>query len=76
MAFCKLLFLALRKDLFGGSQVRVKDVGQGGMLVKGEGNVQFVVKGGCVDITSHLKGLLSVSDTSMLKLAHAAASRV
>lgn len=74
-AFCKLLFLALDKNLFGGSQVRV-DVGQGGMLVKGNGDVQFVAKDGCVEISAHRSALNAVDDKTMLDLGRKAAARV
>lgn len=73
--FCKLLFLALDKNMFGGSQVRV-DVGQGGMLVKGNGDVQFVAKNGCVEISAHRSGLKAVDDKTMLDLGRKAAARV
>lgn len=74
-AFCSLLVTALRQDLFGGDQVRVDDVGDGGMLVKGVGSVQFVAHGGCVSIdASH--GDTYPSDDIMLDLARTAAGRV
>ena len=74
-ALCKLLFLALDKNLFGRDQVRVDDVGQAGMLVKGEGNVQFVVKGGCVTIDAY-RADSKVDDATMLDLGRRAAKRV
>lgn len=73
--FCEFLFLALEQDLFGGDQVRVDDIGQGGMLVKGAGNVQFVVNGGCVEISASGAGLAAIDDTTMLELAKTAAER-
>lgn len=72
--YCKFLFLALDQGLFGGDQVRVDDIGQGGMLVKGNGNVQFVVNGGCVTIASG-PGLEPFDDPTMLELAKTAAER-
>ncbi len=74
-AFCKLLFLALEKDFFGGAQVRVNDVGDGGMLVKGNGNVQFVSHGGCVAIDAAV-GDSHPADATMLGLGRTAANRV
>lgn len=74
-AFCALLVEALRQDLFGGDQVRVDDVGDGAMLVKGNGDVQFTVEGGCVDVSGSL-GDGSVSDDVMLDLARTAGGRV
>lgn len=73
--FCKLLFLALDKNYFGGDQVRVDDVGDGGMLVKGNGNVQFVVHGGCISIDAAI-GDGSPPDDTVLGLARTAAGRV
>jgi hypothetical protein len=73
--FCKLLFVALQSNLLGGDQVRVEDVGDGAMLVRGNGNVQFVVHGGCVSITA-MVGDTSPSDDTTLSLARTAASRV
>jgi hypothetical protein len=72
--FCKLLFLALDQNLFGGAQVRV-DVGQGGMQVKGNGNVQVVVAGGCLTIQAS-KGDTKVDDATVLGLAKTATQRV
>lgn len=74
-AFCKLLFVTLQNNVFGGDQVRVEDVGEGGMLVKGNGNVQFVVHGGCISITAAL-GDTNPSDDTVLSLARTAAGRV
>jgi hypothetical protein len=73
--FCKLLFLALKNNLFGGAQVRVDDVGDGGMLVKGNGNVQFVVHGGCVSVDATV-GDTHPPDDTVLSLARTAAGRV
>ena len=72
-AFCKLLFMALDKNFFGGAQVRA-DVGQGGMQVKGGGNVQFVVGGGCLEINAR-KGGTSVDDATVLAMAKTATGR-
>lgn len=74
-AFCTLLVEALQQDLFGGDQVRVDDVGDGAMLVKGNGDVQFTVEGGCIDVSGSL-GDGSVSDEIMLDLARTAGGRV
>lgn len=73
---CELLFLALEKDMFGGDQVRRDDVGDGGMLVKGNGNVQFVVKGGCVEVDGSVDYDKSVDDETMIRLAKTASGRV
>lgn len=73
---CKLLFLALDKNFFGGDQVRRDDVGDGGMLVKGNGNVQFVVNGGCVEVAANLDNDTKVDDETMVQLARTAAGRV
>ena len=73
--FCTLLMETLRQDRFSGDQIRVDDVGDGGMLVKGLGNVQFVVQGGCVSIDA-IHGDTRPSDDIMLDLAKTAAGRV
>lgn len=73
--FCKLLFLALDQDMFGGVQVRVDDVGDGGMLVKGNGNVQFVVGGGCVEVAGNVDLDTEIDDDTMVRLAKTAAER-
>jgi hypothetical protein len=73
--FCTLLMAALRQDRFSAPQVRVDDVGGGGMLVEGIGNVQFVAHGGCISVdASH--GDTHPSDDIMLDLAKTAAGRV
>jgi hypothetical protein len=72
--FCKLLFTALEKNFFAGDQVRV-DVGQGGMQVRGGGNVQFVVAGGCLTISAS-KGGTKVDDATVLAMAKTASGRV
>jgi hypothetical protein len=74
--WCKLLFLALDKDIFGGVQVRVDDIGQGGMLVKGLGNVQFVVNGGCVSIDVAKTSDQAADDDTVLAMARLAATRL
>ena len=61
------------KNFFGGAQVRA-DVGQGGMQVKGGGNVQFVVGGGCLEINAK-KGGTSVDDATVLAMAKTATGR-
>jgi hypothetical protein len=73
---CKLLFLALDKDIFGGAQVRIDDIASGGMLVKGNGNVQLVVHRGCVEVAGRLTYDKKVDDDTMLGLAKTAAGRV
>lgn len=73
--FCKLLFLALDQDMFGGVQVRVDDVGDGGMLVEGNGNVQFTVGGGCIEVDGILDFDTKIDDDTMLQLAKTAAER-
>lgn len=73
---CKLLFLALDKNMFGGAQVRIDDIASGGMLVKGNGNVQLVVKGGCLEVDGRLTYDKKVDDDTMLGLAKIAAGRV
>lgn len=73
---CKLLFLALDKDIFGGAQVRIDDIASGGMLVKGHGNVQLVVHRGCVEVAGRLTYDEKVDDDTMLGLAKTAAGRV
>jgi hypothetical protein len=72
---CKLLFLALDTDTFGGVQVRVDDVGDGGMLVTGGGNVQFVVGGGCIEVDGTVDFDTKIDDDTMLRLAKTAAER-
>jgi hypothetical protein len=74
-SFCKLLYLALDKNLFGGQQVRVDDVGDGGMQVKGNGNVQFTTHGGCVEVSGTTSSG-HVDDATMLDMAKTAAGRV
>jgi hypothetical protein len=73
---CKLLFLALDKNMFGGSQVRIDDIESGGMLVKGNGNVQLVVDGGCLEVDGRMTYDKKVDDATMLRLAKTAAGRV
>ncbi len=73
---CKLLFLALDKNLFGGAQVRIDDIASGGMLVKGNGNVQLVVNGGCLEVDGRLTYDKKIDDATMLRLAKTAAGRV
>ena len=72
--FCKILFTVLKQNMFGGAQVRA-DVGQGGMQVKGGGNVQFVVAGGCLEINA-TKGDKKVDDAIVLAMAKTATGRV
>lgn len=74
--FCKLLFLTLDQNMFGGAQVHVDDVGDGGMLVKGNGNLQFVVGGGCIEVAGTVDHDTKIDDATMLQLAKTAAERV
>lgn len=79
-AFCKLLYLALEKNIFGhgsgrGVQLRINDIGNGGMLVQGNGNVQITVAGGCFTIDA-AAGEVPVADGTMLSLARTAVTRV
>lgn len=73
--FCKLLYLALEKNIFGGVQQRIDGIGNGGMLVKGGGNVQIAVAGGCFTIDGR-SGSTDMPDATMLTLARTAAERV
>ncbi len=73
---CKLLFLALDKDMFGGAQVRINDIASGGMLVKGNGNVQVVVDRGCLEVAGTMTYDKKVDDDTMLGLAKTAVGRV
>jgi len=78
--FCKLLYLALEKNIFGhgsgrGVQLRINDIGDGGMLVQGNGNVQIAVAGGCLTIDA-AAGQVPVADDTMLRLARTAVGRV
>ena len=72
---CKLLILALDGNLFGGKQVRVDDIGDGGMLVKGNGNVQFTTNGGCVGVSAR-NAAGNLPDDTVLALAKLVESRV
>ncbi len=72
--FCKLLYLALKNNIFGGVQQRIDDIGDGGMLVKGGGNVQIAVAGGCFTIDGR-SGSGDLPDATMLSLARTAAQR-
>ena len=78
--YCKLLYLALKKNIFGhgsgrGVQLRINDIGTGGMLVLGNGNVQITVAGGCFTIDADA-GEVPVADGTMLRLARTAVTRV
>lgn len=73
--FCKLLFLALEQDQFGGAQVRVDDLGDGGMLVEDTGNAQFAVGGGCVEVDGNVDHDTNIDDDAILRLAQVAAER-
>ena len=79
-AFCALLYLALEKNMFGhgsgrGVQLRIDDIGDGGMLVQGNGNVQIAVGGGCLTIDAST-GEVPVADATMLSLARTAVGRL
>jgi len=74
-SFCKFLFTTLDQDMFGGDQVRVDDVGDGGMLVKGNGDVQFVVGGGCIEVAGTIDHNTKIDDPTILQLAKTAAER-
>ncbi|MEO6203912.1 MAG: hypothetical protein ABIO67_00790 [Mycobacteriales bacterium] len=73
--FCQLLLSALKANMFAGDQVRVDDLGDGGMLVKGNGSLQFTSHGGCVSIEVN-RGDSHPTDDVMLGLGRAAAGRV
>lgn len=73
--FCKLLFLALDLDMFSDVQERIDDIGAGGMLVKGNGNVQFVVAGGCIEVAGNVDHDTPIDDVTILRLAKTAAER-
>ncbi len=77
-ASCRLLYLALDKNIFGGVQQRVDDIGDGGMLVTGEGNVQIAVHHGCIEIdaANGANGDTALPDATMLNLARTAVARV
>ncbi len=72
---CKVLYLALEKNIFGGPQQRIDDIGDGGMLVKGGGDVQIAVAGGCFTIDGQ-SGSGDLPDATMLSLARTAVDRV
>ena len=74
-ARCQLLILALNENLFAGKQVRVDDIGDGGMLVKGNGNVQFTTHGGCIGVGAR-NATGSLPDATMLILAKLVENRV
>lgn len=72
---CKLLIFALDGNIFGGKQVRVDDIGEGGMLVEGNGNVQFTTHGGCVAVSArNANG--NLPDATMLAFAKLVENRV
>ncbi|MGI8680649.1 MAG: hypothetical protein ACR2JO_00645, partial [Mycobacteriales bacterium] len=58
-----------------GVQLRINDIGNGGMLVQGNGNVQITVAGGCFTIDADA-GEVPVADGTMLSLARTAVTRV
>ena len=72
---CKLLILALDGNFFGGKQVRVDDIGDGGMLVKGNGNVQFTSHGGCAAVSAR-NAAGNLPDDTVLALAKLVESRI
>ena len=61
--------------MFGGKQVRVDGIGNGGMLVKGNGNVQFTTHGGCIGVSAR-SAAGSLPDDVMLSLAKLVETRV
>jgi hypothetical protein len=74
-SLCKLLHLALDQNIFGGKQVRVDDIGDGGMQVVGNGNVQFTSHGGCIEVAGHTASG-NLDDATVLAMARTAAGRV
>jgi hypothetical protein len=75
VADCKLLFLQIDNNLFGDVQHRIDGIGDGGMLVAGEGNLQIAVHQGCIELDgATADGPLP--DTTMLDLARTAVARV
>ena len=72
---CKLLLLALDKNLFSPTQQRIKGIGDGGLLNKGRGNVQIAKGKACFSISAG-EGTRNVADAVMLALAKTAAGRV
>ncbi len=74
-ADCNLLFLQIDSNLFGDVQKRVDGIGDGGMIVTGEGNLQIAIHHGCFELDgATADGPLA--DSAMLDLARTAASRV
>lgn len=74
-ADCNLLFLQIDSNLFGDVQKRIDGIGDGGMLVTGEGNLQIAVHHGCFEIdAATADGPLP--DATMLDLARTAVARV
>ena len=78
VAMCKLLYTQIERDLFGDVQKRVDGIGDGGMLVVGEGNIQIAVHSGCIvlDGATGETGDTPVPDQTMLDLARTAVGRV
>lgn len=74
-ADCNLLFLQIDNGLFGDVQKKIDGIGDGGMLVAGQGNLQIAVHRGCFEIdAATADGPLP--DAKMLDLARTAVSRV
>jgi hypothetical protein len=74
-ADCNLLFLQVDSNLFGDVQKRIDGIGDGGMLVTGEGNLQIAVHHGCFELDgATADGPLA--DSAMLDLARTAVARV
>jgi hypothetical protein len=75
VADCKLLYLQIDRNLFNDVQTRIDGVGDGGMLVVGEGNLQIAVHHGCFELDgATADGPLP--DATMLGLARTAVARV
>jgi hypothetical protein len=74
--FCKFLVDALDTNTFGGVQVRRDDVGDGGVLVTGLGNVQFTAGGGCAEVAGTVNFSTKIDDDTIVRLAKTAAERV
>jgi hypothetical protein len=74
-ADCKLLFTQIDRNLFGDVQHRIDGIGDGGMLVAGQGNLQIAIHHGCFELDgATADGPLP--DAMMLDLARTAVARV
>ncbi len=74
-ADCKLLYLQIERRLYGGAQEPVDDIGDGGMIVTGEGNLQIAVSHGCIELDGATADA-PLPDATMLDLARTAVGRV